>query len=117
MEIHILLMWAGLSTWQYTPTKPRYSHRSSKVASSDESAIILPQHHSLIMVAIVMVMVMMVDDYIDSGGDGGDCDDDDDGGGEMADNVIMCQHDFALLTTRHLLDAIVFFSLPHGLLS
>ena len=42
--------------WQYTPTKARYSHRSSKVASSDESAL----KQSLHLLNQGLIMEMMV---------------------------------------------------------
>ena len=44
--------------WQYTPTKARYSHRSSKVASSDESALKLNQ--GLIMEMMVTLLTTAV---------------------------------------------------------
>ena len=62
----------------------------------------------------VMVMVEMAGDDVDYGGGGGGGDDDSGGGSEMVDNVTTSFCSFN--NGSHLLDAIVFFSLPHVIL-
>ena len=63
------------------------------------------------MMVTVMVMVEMVGDDIDNGGGG---DNDSGGGSEMVDNVTTSFRSFN--NGSHLLDAIVFLSLPRVIL-
>ena len=66
------------------------------------------------MMVTVMVMVEMVGDDVDNGGGGGGGDNDSGGGSEMVDNVTTSFRSFN--NGSHLLDAIVFFSLPRVIL-
>ena len=66
------------------------------------------------MMVTVMVMVEMVGDAVDNGGGGGGGDNDSGGGSEMGDDVTTSFCSFN--NGSHLLDAIVFLSLPRVIL-